>query len=177
MAATLVEAAGDEALVVALVGPLGAGKTAFVRGLARGLGADPAQVASPTFTIAHEYPAGHGRRLAHLDLYRVESADELDATGWVEWLAADTWLAIEWSDRFPEALPIDRLQVTLARSPASGSAALDAGAQPTARRVLARAGGARAERALAAWARAWASRDDRSGSPAARDLDGAREWP
>lgn len=149
--------------MVALAGPLGAGKTAFVRGLVAGLGGDPGLVASPTFTIAHEYPLPGGRRLAHLDLYRVGSLVELDATGWLDWLGPGTWLAVEWSDRFPEALPSDRLEVTLARVPAA-----DAGTPRSERLLEAGASGPRAGRALAAWRRAVATG---SGS------HGAREWP
>jgi tRNA threonylcarbamoyladenosine biosynthesis protein TsaE len=103
--------------VVALVGALGAGKTVFVKGLAAGLGLDPARVASPTFVIASEYgrSARGGARLAHLDLYRIERADELDAAGFADLLAGSGLVAIEWADRFREALPRDVLQVRLRR--------------------------------------------------------------
>jgi tRNA threonylcarbamoyladenosine biosynthesis protein TsaE len=92
LAATL--AAGS---VVLLRGDLGAGKTAFVRGLAEGLGINPDQVTSPTFTLVHEY---HGGRLplVHVDLYRLESA-ELDEIGLDQDLAERGVVAIEWADR------------------------------------------------------------------------------
>jgi tRNA threonylcarbamoyladenosine biosynthesis protein TsaE len=110
-------------LVIALVGPLGAGKTAFVKGLAQGLGLDPAQVSSPTFVIACEYPTPGGLRLAHLDCLRVESEAELEAAGFLDLLCPGVVLAIEWSDRFAQALPADRLELRLARAsdPAAAS--------------------------------------------------------
>jgi len=113
---------GDDGLVIALIGPLGAGKTAFVKGLAGGLGVDPARVASPTFVIASEYPAGE-RRLAHVDLYRVESEAELEAVGFLDLLEPGAVVAIEWADRLPGALPADRLELRISRP----SAATDPG--------------------------------------------------
>jgi tRNA threonylcarbamoyladenosine biosynthesis protein TsaE len=104
----------DHGLVVALVGPLGAGKTVFAKGLAEGLGIDPRAVASPSFGIASEYPlarAGPLRRLVHADLFRIRSADELEIAGLADWLDPQSLVAVEWGDRFPEALPADRLEV------------------------------------------------------------------
>jgi tRNA threonylcarbamoyladenosine biosynthesis protein TsaE len=92
LAATL--RAGD---VVLLSGPLGAGKTAFVRGLARGLGLGAAEVSSPTFTLIHEYRGGR-LTLFHVDLYRLTSADANDL-GLQELGVDDGVLAIEWSER------------------------------------------------------------------------------
>ena len=130
-------------LVVALVGPLGAGKTVFVKGLAEGLGIDPAAVASPSFAIASEYTAPGGRRLAHVDLYRVESAGELEATGFLDLLEPGAVVAVEWADRLPGALPADRLELRLARP--------DAARAPSRRVIEAEARGPVAEAALARW--------------------------
>jgi tRNA threonylcarbamoyladenosine biosynthesis protein TsaE len=105
----------DRGLVVGLVGPLGSGKTVFAKGLAEGLGVDPAAVASPTFVIASEYPTPSGRRLAHVDLYRVESPEELDAVGFADLLDPGSVVVVEWADRFPEALPQDRLAIEISR--------------------------------------------------------------
>jgi tRNA threonylcarbamoyladenosine biosynthesis protein TsaE len=92
--------AGD---VVLLAGDLGAGKTAFVRGLASGLGVDPFEVSSPTFTIVHEYRGGR-LTLYHADLYRLERTATEDV-GLEEMGVADGVLAIEWPDRLTHALP------------------------------------------------------------------------
>ena len=91
-------AAGD---VVLLEGPLGAGKTAFARGLAEGLGCDTDAVASPTFTIVHEYPGPVP--LQHVDLYRLNPA-EVDDLG-LEDLMEGQVLAVEWPDRWRHAPP------------------------------------------------------------------------
>lgn len=84
--------------VVLLYGDLGAGKTAFVRGLARGVGANPDDVSSPTFTIVQEY-AGTALTLYHVDLYRLEPA-EIDDLGLEDLVAGDGVVAIEWADRW-----------------------------------------------------------------------------
>ena len=98
LAATL--KAGD---VVLLSGNLGAGKTAFVRGLASGLGIDAEDVSSPTFTLVHEYRGGR-LTLYHADLYRLEKIATEDL-GLEEMGIADGVLAIEWPDRLAHALP------------------------------------------------------------------------
>jgi tRNA threonylcarbamoyladenosine biosynthesis protein TsaE len=84
--------------VVLLYGELGAGKTAFVRGLARGLGANPDDVSSPTFTLVQEYAAPRAT-LYHVDLYRLEPA-EVDDLGLEELVSGDGIVAIEWADRW-----------------------------------------------------------------------------
>jgi tRNA threonylcarbamoyladenosine biosynthesis protein TsaE len=89
--------------VILLSGNLGAGKTAFVRGLAEGLGLDPEDVSSPTFTLIHEYRGGR-LTLYHADLYRLDRA-ATDDLGLEELGVRDGVLAIEWPDRLTHALP------------------------------------------------------------------------
>ncbi len=122
--------------VLALYGELGSGKTALVRGLAAGLGAAPQSVSSPTFVLIHEY---RGRlRLAHADLYRLDSAAELPHLGLSDYDDGRTVMAIEWADKAGSHLPADRLEIHLRhRSPNVREIALTPqGAQ--ARRLLAR---------------------------------------
>jgi tRNA threonylcarbamoyladenosine biosynthesis protein TsaE len=100
--------------VVLLEGPLGAGKTAFARGLAEGLGCDPEDVSSPTFTIVQEY---RGRvNLQHVDLYRLQP-NEVDDLA-LEDLLEGGVMAVEWAERWQRA-PADAVRVTL--EPMSGS--------------------------------------------------------
>ncbi len=88
--------------VLLLSGDLGAGKTAFVRGLAEGLGLDPGDVTSPTFILVHEYRGGR-LPLVHVDLYRLDRAD-LDEIGLDQDLAAEGVIAVEWSERLSRAI-------------------------------------------------------------------------
>lgn len=94
-----------------LTGELGAGKTVFVRGLARGLGADPAQVRSPSYTLHHHYPAE--RPLNHFDVYFTDTAEDLERSGLLDRLAAGEVAAVEWGERFPRGLPDDRIVVEI----------------------------------------------------------------
>ena len=97
---------------IALFGPLGAGKTTLVRGIAQGLGALPATVTSPTFVVIHEYDQGR-LPLAHMDLYRIRSPHDLESTGLIEYFSGQTVAVIEWADKGLAALPHDRIEITL----------------------------------------------------------------
>ena len=101
--------------VVAMYGGLGAGKTAFVRGMARGMGLR-CRVSSPTFTIVNEYLGA--RELIHFDMYRLRSADELFDIGWEDYLARGAVLLVEWPDRAGDLLPPDAWHVGLVPGPA-----------------------------------------------------------
>ncbi len=99
-------------LCVALRGALGAGKTVLVKGIADGLGVKD-HVTSPTFTFVNEYGAG-GRRLTHVDLYRVESEDDLESIGWSDVVLEADVLAVEWAEHADGDLPVPRIDVELA---------------------------------------------------------------
>jgi len=88
--------------ILAYTGDLGAGKTAFTRGLARGLGATE-QVTSPTYTIVNEYLSGR-MPLFHFDMYRLASADDLWDIGWEDYLDRGGVCAVEWSENVAEAM-------------------------------------------------------------------------
>lgn len=98
--------------VIAMYGGIGAGKTTFVHGLARGLGIFE-RVTSPTFAIVNEY---NGRlRLCHFDMYRISCAEELYDIGWVDYLNGQTVCAIEWSENIEDALPDDSIIIRITR--------------------------------------------------------------
>ena len=99
--------------VIAYTGDLGAGKTAFTRGLARGLGI-PDRVTSPTFTIVNEYEGGR-LPLFHFDMYRLASADELFDIGWEDYLARGGVCAVEWSENVAEAMDESTIRVDIRR--------------------------------------------------------------
>ncbi len=99
--------------VIAFTGDLGAGKTAFVSGMARALGVDE-RVTSPTFTIVNEYEGGR-LPLFHFDMYRLGSADELFHIGWEDYLARGGVCAVEWSENVDEAIEEDAIRVSITR--------------------------------------------------------------
>lgn len=98
--------------VLALHGEMGAGKTQFVRGLARGLGADPAAVSSPTFTLLNIYPAGR-LTLYHLDAYRVAGPEDFETIGFGELLEQGGVVVVEWPTRVASLLPPTTLHLEL----------------------------------------------------------------
>ena len=99
-------------LTIGLVGPLGAGKTHLVKGIAAGnMVDDVRKVTSPTFTLVHEYP---GRlALYHVDLYRLRGSQELIRLGFDEWLRPDAVVVVEWADRAGSAMPEEALWIEL----------------------------------------------------------------
>lgn len=99
--------------VVAMYGDLGAGKTAFVRGMARGMGISE-RVSSPTFTIVNEYLGD--RTLIHFDMYRLDSADELFDIGWEDYLSRGAVCAVEWSENVEEAFYGDEIRLTIEKT-------------------------------------------------------------
>ena len=97
--------------VVAMFGELGAGKTAFTRGFAKGMGID-SDVSSPTFALVNEY-RGKEKTLYHFDMYRISGWDDLYSTGYFDYLDAGALLAVEWSENIAAALPEKCLTVTV----------------------------------------------------------------
>jgi tRNA threonylcarbamoyladenosine biosynthesis protein TsaE len=97
--------------VLLLYGELGAGKTAFVRGLAKGLGANPEDVSSPTFTLIQEYLVAQRPVLHHVDLYRLTAA-EIDDLGLDELVDGEAVVAIEWAERWRER-PADAIEISI----------------------------------------------------------------
>ncbi len=98
--------------VVLLIGELGAGKTTLAKGIIQGLGAaEPDEVASPTYTLIHEF--GEDPKVYHIDLYRIEHASEVVALGIDEILDRGAVVLVEWGERFPELWPADRVEIRL----------------------------------------------------------------
>lgn len=134
----------SEALVVALDGDLGAGKTVFVQGVGRGFGIPPAQpIVSPTFQVARAYaePGPAAQTLYHVDAYRLRDADELEHAGFEDMCGKGSLTCVEWASRVAEGLPSDRIEIRITA--------------PTAerRRLEIRARGPRSRAVLAAWRR------------------------
>ena len=106
--------AGD---VIALYGELGAGKTQFVRGIARGMQVDGREVASPTFVMVHEYAALGKPVLVHIDAYRLKSLEDLESIGWdvsgSSEMRQGAVVAIEWADRLAGSVGDDLLEIWL----------------------------------------------------------------
>jgi tRNA threonylcarbamoyladenosine biosynthesis protein TsaE len=129
--------------VLALSGPLGAGKTVLAQAVLAGLGV-PGPHPSPTFTLLRRYPRPGGGWVWHVDAYRLAGAD--DDPGWEDVFAADALALVEWPEHLDGLLPADRLEVAIAR-PAAGPA--------EARRLKLRAGGPGAAAWLAAALAGW----------------------
>ena len=107
---------------VSLEGDLGAGKTTFVKAVAAAMGIDPTEVVSPTFGLihVHDVPAAHDQptpetpdRLVHADLYRLSGAGDLAEIGWEDATAGRCWVFVEWPSRAADALPADRLDISI----------------------------------------------------------------
>ena len=99
--------------VIAMTGDLGAGKTAFTRGLARGLGFT-GEVSSPTFAIVHEYDGGR-LPLYHFDMYRIGGWEDLYSCGYFDYIEQECVLSVEWSENITAALPEDCVTVDIRR--------------------------------------------------------------
>ena len=96
--------------VVLLIGNLGAGKTTLAKGIVKGLGAaEPDEVSSPTFTLIHEY----GASVAHVDLYRLDRAEQVATIGLDELFEQRSVVLVEWGERFPELMPEERVEIRL----------------------------------------------------------------
>lgn len=121
--------------VIALVGPLGAGKTRLVQAVARSAGVAEGIVSSPTYVLVHEYAARVP--IFHFDAYRLKSANEFAALGPEEYFAREGWSFVEWGDRVTVALPRERLEISIEQT------------GPTARQFTIRALGQRYENIIA----------------------------
>ncbi len=100
--------------VVAMFGDLGAGKTAFTRGFARGMGIG-CDVSSPTFALVNEY-RDNGKTLYHFDMYRISGWDDLYSTGFFDYLDEGASLIIEWSENIEAVLPENHIRVTITKT-------------------------------------------------------------
>ena len=102
-------------VLVLLVGELGSGKTTLAKGIVSGLGAAPVEeVASPTFTLIHEY--GGPPKVYHIDLYRLDRVPELETLGLGDLWEQDAVVLIEWGEKFARDLPAERVEIRLAHA-------------------------------------------------------------
>lgn len=97
--------------LVVLTGPLGAGKTCFIKGIALGLGVKEEEIKSPSFTLVNEYYGS--RPLFHFDLYRMKLVSELYQIGWDDYLLRDGIVVVEWGEKAEEFLPEKRVEVAI----------------------------------------------------------------
>jgi tRNA threonylcarbamoyladenosine biosynthesis protein TsaE len=99
--------------VILLIGNLGAGKTTLAKGIVSGLGAaEPDEVSSPTFTLIHEYGGAINRAsVYHIDLYRLDRAEQVATLGLDEIFDRDAVVMIEWGERFPQLTPAERIEI------------------------------------------------------------------
>lgn len=100
--------------VIALYGELGAGKTAFTRGFAKGMGITD-DVTSPTFALVNEYHTGN-KSLYHFDMYRISGWDDLYSTGYFDYLESGASLIIEWSENIEAILPSDCIEIHITKT-------------------------------------------------------------
>lgn len=103
--------AGD---CIAYYGDLGAGKTTFTRGLAQGMGL-PDEVSSPTFAIVNEYHGKGSISLYHFDMYRIQSSDALETTGFYDYPMEESVFAVEWSENIEDAFPENVIRIQIDR--------------------------------------------------------------
>ena len=150
----------EEGMQILLSGDLGAGKTVFVKGLAQGLGINGRDVSSPTFVLANQYTSPEPLFLHHVDFYRLESFEELESMGFFDLGGNNAVLAVEWGDRFPEALKADRIELTLTRSPSG---------PPEERHLEARATGPISASHLRGWKAAMSSSGSAGGASESPD--------
>ena len=101
---------GNSGAFIALFGDLGAGKTAFARGVVSVLSPD-ARVHSPTYTIVNDYSKQGGLKVYHFDMYRITDEDSLCSTGYYDYLADDSFIIVEWSENIKDLLPVPRIEV------------------------------------------------------------------
>lgn len=106
--------------VIAYTGGLGAGKTTITRGISLGMGLGD-EVSSPTFALVNEY-RGEGTPLYHFDMYRIGSAEELEAVGFYDYLESGGVIAVEWSENVAEELPENTVRIDIRRVSESDSA-------------------------------------------------------